>query len=105
MGDLLDVATLDAGHFTIGAEAEDVAALVRDAVEANEPAAHDRGIVLDRDVRFDRVRVAADRHRLLQVFGNLLANAIKWSAARSAAHGTGLGTFITIHFTLPILEA
>jgi PAS domain S-box-containing protein len=79
IADLLDVASIQAGRLAVDAGKENVAAIIDEAVELQSPLAVEKGIVLS--AQLDAVRtidVHVDRARLLQVFGNLLGNAIKF---------------------------
>jgi len=79
ISDLLDIEQLEAGNLTLEQQAEDVGALVREALEACAPQTAERKLQLDVNVAAD-LRVRCDRQRILQVFSKLLANAIKFSA-------------------------
>jgi signal transduction histidine kinase len=77
--DLLDVARMQSGKLTLDAQATDPRALVHESVELQKPMANQRRIRLEPVTTEDLPPVEADRHRLQQVLGNLLANAIKFS--------------------------
>jgi PAS domain S-box-containing protein len=78
IGDLLDVAVMQSGRLSIDLKQENVCSLISEAVDLHKPLAHDKGMVLEvRDVP-DEIWINADRGRLLQVFSNLLGNAIKF---------------------------
>ncbi len=78
IGDLLDMASIQAGRLAIERKPEDAGALVREAFEVHEPMAKEKGLTLVRADALEGARVHADRHRILQVFGNLIGNAIKF---------------------------
>jgi PAS domain S-box-containing protein len=78
ISDLLDVARIESGTFSILKERVDVGALLADAVEQFEPQALVRRVSLASDVG-EVVPVMADRLRLLQVLSNLLDNAVKFT--------------------------
>jgi signal transduction histidine kinase len=78
IGDLLDMATIQAGRLAVERKPESPGALVTEAVEAHEPAAREKGIALALECDVEEQRLWCDRERILQVFGNLLGNAIKF---------------------------
>ncbi|HYI02191.1 ATP-binding protein [Hyalangium sp.] len=77
---MLDVATLEAGRLSVTPAPCDMAGLLREAVEmfSNLSAAKPLGLQL-RGVNMPGLTVRADRERVLQVFSNLLGNAIKFT--------------------------
>jgi signal transduction histidine kinase len=77
--DLLEVSSVEAGHFPMELRTEPVQPLVREACTLLEHAAASKSIRLT--CRFDEAapEVYADRERVLQVFGNLLGNAVKFT--------------------------
>jgi signal transduction histidine kinase len=78
VGDLLFLASVDAGKLTLQIEDVDLGQLVIDTVEASEPSAARRGITVTVDT--DQVpAVRGDRARLAQLTGNLMSNAIKFT--------------------------
>jgi signal transduction histidine kinase len=78
IGDLVDVVGIDAGRLSVvpaPASADDV---IREAIDTWQPHAQARGIVLE--ARGECGATATfDRERILQVLGNLVTNAIKFS--------------------------
>ncbi|HEY6101584.1 MAG TPA: GAF domain-containing sensor histidine kinase, partial [Anaeromyxobacter sp.] len=95
ISDLLDLASLDAGRLSISRRAEDPAALVRDAAELVRQSAEDGGLDLHVEVQEGLPPVSCDRDRVLQVLGNLLANAVKateagFVTARARAEGAAV---------------
>jgi signal transduction histidine kinase len=77
--DLLDVAKIEQGHLALERRWQGAAALAHEAVEMLEPIAAERGIRIESDVPADLPDFPADRARVLQVFSNLIGNAIKFS--------------------------
>jgi signal transduction histidine kinase len=75
--DLLDAERLDGGRLELSMNVEVAASIVLDAVDAVHPAAEAKGIVVEHVV--DPLPIACDRERLLQVFDNLLSNAITFT--------------------------
>jgi signal transduction histidine kinase len=79
IGDLLDVASIEAGRLTVEPRPEDAIRLVRETVEAFLPAASAKGIALDSDVARNSLLARFDHERILQVLANLLSNALKFT--------------------------
>jgi signal transduction histidine kinase len=77
--DLLDVSRIDSGRLTVEPKPEPLAPLLMEAVELHGPVAHQRGIQLGWVSNGPPPIVMADRERLLQLLGNLLANAIRFT--------------------------
>ena len=79
--DLLDVALMEAGQLPIQNERDcRHDELVVEAVEMQRPLAASSSLELRVDVERDVPEVWGDRDRLLQVFENLIGNAIKFTA-------------------------
>lgn len=78
--DLVDVASIEAGRISLQLAEHDAAAVAREALEALQGAAADRGVALGLEVGGE-VMVGCDRDRVQQVLANLLANAIQASEA------------------------
>jgi signal transduction histidine kinase len=81
ISDLLTAAALDAGSLPIEKHPEDVAAVVEEAVDMQRPKASQRSVRLEMAVAGDVRTVAMDRHRVLEVLGNLLDNALRVTPA------------------------
>jgi PAS domain S-box-containing protein len=82
--DLLDMASIQAGRLAVERTPQELAPILREAVELADPAAAEKGIALRLDLALDGTRCAVDRERLLQVFANLLGNAKKFCPAGSS---------------------
>lgn len=76
--DLLDVARVEAGHLSVQKAMVGPADIARQACDANTPIAESKTIHLKCDIE-DLPRVMADRDRLMQVFANLIGNALKFT--------------------------
>jgi signal transduction histidine kinase len=76
VGDILDLAKLDAHRFTVTSEEVDMETLLDRAYETFTEEARRRSIEYARDVRHRPV-IHSDGDRVLQIVGNLLSNAFK----------------------------
>ena len=77
--DLLDVALLEAGKLTVRCEPLSAAELVTEAVEMQRSLATSADLEIRLEVGRDVPEVYVDRHRLLQIFENLIGNAVKFT--------------------------
>src|SRR5438128_4560293 len=78
VGDVLDLAKLDARRFTVLHEEVDMARLCSQAYTAFAEEARGRSIDYRQDVRAEPV-ILTDGDRVLQIISNLLANAFRWT--------------------------
>jgi signal transduction histidine kinase len=79
INDILDMAKLKAGRFTIECAPVDITTVIHDVVSAIEPLAYERGLVVALDLAQDVPLAYGQRERLSQVLTNLLSNAIKFT--------------------------
>ena len=79
--DLLDVARLEAGRFSVDAKLIEVGPLLREVCDTHAAIAKQKNQRIVCDIG-DLPRICADRDRLVQVFGNLIGNAIKFTPER-----------------------
>jgi signal transduction histidine kinase len=77
--DLLDMASIQAGRFSIETQVLHLASVLDESGQSHEPMARVKGVRLETDVAHCDITVLGDRARLLQVLGNLVGNAIKFS--------------------------
>jgi signal transduction histidine kinase len=77
--DLLDVAKIQAGGLAVDPVAVEVQSLVNEVMESATPLAGAKQIRVSGETSSDLPQVASDRERILQVFTNLIGNAIKFT--------------------------
>jgi signal transduction histidine kinase/ActR/RegA family two-component response regulator len=78
--DLLDVARITRGKVVIERKRVDLTEVTKAAFEAYELRARERGLEYRLHSAQHPIYVMGDRQRLEQIFGNLLANAVKYTA-------------------------
>jgi signal transduction histidine kinase len=75
--DLLDFASIEAGHFAIRRQPQDPGALVSETLVTFEGMAQDKELHLTAEIAPDLAMIYCDRDRILQVLSNLVGNATK----------------------------
>jgi PAS domain S-box-containing protein len=86
ISNLLDAASIENGRCTVVPAPHDLTALLEEALDNFVPVATSKGVRIERhwdDLVSDRP-VLCDRARMLQVLGNLLGNALRFSASGQA---------------------
>jgi signal transduction histidine kinase len=81
IGDLFDISKIESGHFKIAKEHIDMVSMARHVQQEFEPQARAKGLELKAILPGDTVEVYADPGRMMQVWSNLIANALKFTAA------------------------
>jgi signal transduction histidine kinase len=79
VSDLLDLTSIEAGHLSVDRQGHEIYGLIRDAFEMLSPLARAKSIDLRVEVLTPPRSVLCDRERVLQVFSNLVGNAIKFT--------------------------
>lgn len=79
IGDLLDVASIEAGKFMIVTAPHDVRQVVEDLIESFQSIASAKEISLDGETMAESIAAKFDHQRILQVLGNLLTNALRFT--------------------------
>jgi PAS domain S-box-containing protein len=77
--DLLDVARIEGGRFTVNRRCESATPLAMEAKESYRQIAQERDVELTCDVEEALPEVCVDRDRVMQLLGNFLGNAIKFT--------------------------
>jgi PAS domain S-box-containing protein len=96
--DLLDLAAIRAGRLSLRRAIHDAAALVCEALDVLEPLAAEKSLRLGHDAA--PAQVFCDRERILQVFSNLVENAIKFTPPGGAVEVRGELRGGKVHFTV-----
>ncbi|MCW5634686.1 MAG: response regulator [Rubrivivax sp.] len=79
INDVLDLARVESGRFTVSPEPVALAPLIEECLTLLHPQAEAAGVRLHEATRHCDVQVRADRTRLKQVLLNLLSNAVKYN--------------------------
>jgi PAS domain S-box-containing protein len=80
--DLLDAARMQVGRLSVKRKPLATGELVREALDLHRPLTKRKALQLADDCAADLPPIHGDRGRLLQVFGNLIGNAIKFTRDR-----------------------
>ncbi len=87
IGDLLDLSKIESGLISLKLEQLDLADVVRKSVETNINQIKNKDIRLQLEIDKELPKISCDHSRLMQVYNNLISNAVKF---------TDLGGHITI---------
>jgi signal transduction histidine kinase len=98
--DLLDVVSIDAGMLPCVIVPSDPVALIAETLETFRRAAQEKGIELESEVVGVLPAAAFDYERMLQVFSNLVSNALKFTPRGGEICIRGEQTGDEIHFSV-----
>lgn len=84
--DLLDVSRIISGKMQLEIENVSLISIINEAVDATRPNAEKQGIEIEIDLSAETDEIFGDRHRLLQVIGNILTNAVKFTPEGGKIH-------------------
>jgi signal transduction histidine kinase len=79
IGDLLDVASIESGRLFVEPRREPVRSIIAEAIAASHDQAVDKALRMEQDLPAEQLEALCDRERVLQVLGNLIGNAIKFT--------------------------
>jgi len=85
--DLLDVARSEAGTLAVETRPVETIPLMEEVIELHRGHAREKGLRLEASIPDRLPPIAVDRDRILQVFGNLIGNAIKYTEKGSITVG------------------
>jgi signal transduction histidine kinase len=103
--DLLDVGSIDSGRLAIDPREHEIGELFQDAVELSAPLIHDKRIEIKIEMPAAPFKVRCDRERMMQVFSNLIGNAVKFVPERGtivlSAAASGTNALVSVRDTGP----
>jgi signal transduction histidine kinase len=100
IGDLVDVASIDAGKLAVMPVPGDAAALIAEAVDTFQAAASAKGIALQAETADGPLPARFDHDRMLQVLANIISNAIKFTSQDGRIRVCGEGAGDELRFSV-----
>ncbi len=79
VNDLLDISRIESGRMKYKKEIVDLRYVINTAVESIKKEAQNKGLALKTDIPENLSKIQADKDKLIQVFLNLLSNALKFT--------------------------
>jgi PAS domain S-box-containing protein len=86
--EVLDISRIITGKMALAREHVDIASILRSTIEAVRPAMQNKRVRFDARIPEAVPFVFGDAHRLQQVFGNLLSNALKFTRSEDTIMAT-----------------
>lgn len=80
IGDLVDLTSIELGQLRVRPQTHDLGALLRECVDLFQPAAWEKGVMLEAEPNSQPALSSCDYDRILQVLANLVSNAIRFTA-------------------------
>jgi len=79
IGDLVDVASIDAGKLAVTPATRDLAIVIGEAADSFRATASAKGVSLEAQIDAAPLLAAFDHQRILQVLANLISNSLKFT--------------------------
>ncbi|MEA1908623.1 MAG: sensor histidine kinase [Euryarchaeota archaeon] len=79
VGDLLDISRIESGNLKLNLEPVDLYEIIMESTESMKKIADEQGIPIHIDLNCESVQITGDHDRLVQVFVNLIENALKFT--------------------------
>ncbi len=79
VSDLLDISRIDTGNLKLDLEPVDLYEIILESTESMKKIADEQGISIHTDRGCESMQITGDRDRLVQVFVNLIGNALKFT--------------------------
>jgi len=98
--DLQDLSRIRAGIFSVMPTDAEIGSLLEEATTLVEPLAGERSCIVETESPTPEAKISCDRSRVLQVFSNLLGNAIKFCPSGSAVQLRAIPLEEEIQFTI-----
>ena len=97
INDLLDISRIEAGRIKMDRQLIDMVRTVKDVLETFKPQAAQKGLILEAKCPLKTCQIYADRDKMIQVFSNLINNALKFTEkGRITINGTDKGDYLQI---------
>jgi PAS domain S-box-containing protein len=107
--DLLDMASISAGRLSLQTKPEPADEVLREAADLHQPLAEEKKIALVLRALSEDVLIECDRQRVMQVFENVIGNALKFCRAGDtvtlAAERTGGAVCFSVEDSGPGIQA
>ena len=100
IGDLVDVASIDAGKLSVSSVRGDLAMLIAEAVDTFQVSTQAKELALEMDVPQRPLMATFDYERMLQVLANLIANAIKFTPPGGTIHVSAHPRADSVHLSV-----
>ncbi len=80
VNDMLDISRIESGNMRYRKEILDIGEIINSAIETMKKQSEEKNIKITTDIPPDLLKINADKDKLIQVFINLLSNALKFTS-------------------------